>query len=158
MEDLQCCGQRNDSDETRKVRTNNSPPLFAPYFARLYILTAHESILLLSHSSFLYRRLFPSVMVSVRGLNPRADYTISLRMRSADKYRYKFLNLEWVRVGESELMQNEDRQIFKHPSSPNSGQFWMKKPISFKTVKISHNSTNKHVSTKSDDASVVAAG
>jgi len=65
-------------------------------------------------------------------------------MRPADKYRYKFINMQWVPVGESEVLQNEERQIIQHPSSPNSGEFWMKKPISFKTVKVTHNSTSKH--------------
>lgn len=83
-------------------------------------------------------------MVTVRGLNPRAEYTVSLRMRPADKYRYKFINMQWVPVGESEVLQNEERQIIQHPSSPNSGEFWMKKPISFKTVKVTHNSASKH--------------
>ena len=56
--------------------------------------------------------------------------------------------MQWTAVGESEVMQNEERQIFRHPNSPNSGQFWMKKPISFKQVKITHNpaSANGNVS------------
>lgn len=95
-----------------------------------------------------YRRLFPALLVGLRGLNPKTEYSISLRIASADPYRYKFLNMQWVAVGESEVMQNEDRQVFKHPNSPNSGQFWMKKPISFKQLKITHNpsSSNGNVS------------
>ena len=85
------------------------------------------------------RRLFPALLVGVRGLDLKTEYSISLRISSADPYRYKFLNMQWVSVGESEVMQNEDRQIYLHPNSPNSGQFWMKKPISFKQVKITHN-------------------
>ena len=86
-----------------------------------------------------FRRLFPALLVGVRGLDPKTEYSISLRISPADPYRYKFLNMQWVSVGESEVMQNEDRQIYLHPNSPNSGQFWMKKPISFKQVKITHN-------------------
>ena len=89
------------------------------------------------------RRLFPALLVGIRGLELYTEYTISLRFSSADPYRYKFLNLQWVSVGESEMMQNEDRQIFCHPSSPNNGQFWMKKSISFKQVKITHNIASK---------------
>ncbi len=66
-----------------------------------------------------------------------------LRITSADNFRYKFLGSRWVAMGESEVMQNEERQIFKHPNSPNLGNFWMKKPISFKSVKITHHSQSK---------------
>ena len=89
--------------------------------------------------SLFFRRLFPALLVGIRGLEHITEYIISLRISSADPYRYKFLNMQWVAVGESEVMQNEDRQIFRHPNSPNNGQFWMKKPISFKQVKITHN-------------------
>ena len=85
------------------------------------------------------RRLFPALLVGIRGLEPVTEYTISLRISSADPYRYKFLDRQWVSAGESEMMQNEDKQIFCHPNSPNNGQFWMKKAISFKQVKITHN-------------------
>ena len=95
-------------------------------------------------SLFLFRRLFPSLMVGIRGLDRHTEYTISLRISSADPYRYKFFNMQWVSTGESEMMQNEDRQIFCHPNSPNTGQFWMKKPISFKQVKITHNPSSKY--------------
>ena len=85
----------------------------------------------------------------MRGLNPRADYNISLRVRPADKFRYKYINMQWAHVTESEVLQNEGRQVFLHPSSPNSGEFWMRKPISFKSVKVTHNSSsvNGNVST-----------
>ena len=96
-----------------------------------------EFILYFSFS--FHRRLFPALMVGIRGLELYTEYTISLRFSSADPYRYKFLNLQWVSVGESEMMQNEEKQIFCHPNSPNNGQFWMKKAISFKQVKITHN-------------------
>lgn len=90
-----------------------------------------------------HRRLFPGLLVGVRGLELYTEYIISLRISSADPYRYKFLNMQWTAVGESEVMQNEDRQIFCHPNSPSTGQFWMKKPISFKQVKITHNPSSK---------------
>ena len=76
--------------------------------------------------------------MGIRGLEPVTEYTVFLRISSADPYHYKFLNTQWVAVEESEVMQNEDKQIFRHPNSPNNGQFWMKKPISFKQVKITH--------------------
>ena len=102
------------------------------------------------------RRLFPALLVSLKGLDPTTNYSISLRMFSADQYRYKFLSMHWVPVGESEVIQNEERQVYKHPNSSNNGQFWMKKPISFKAIKITHNSSSKsgNVSTIHTDTNV----
>lgn len=71
------------------------------------------------------------------------EYNVYMRIVSADNFRYKFLGSRWVAMGESEVMQNEERQIVKHPSSPNLGSFWMKKPISFKSVKITHHPQSK---------------
>ena len=96
-------------------------------------------------------------MVSVRGLNPRADYSISLRVRPADKFRYKYVNTQWAHVGESEVLQNEKRQVFRHPSSPNSGEFWMRKPISFKSVKVTHNSSSANGNVSTTDSARRAA-
>lgn len=94
------------------------------------------------------RRLFPGPMVSLKGLLQNQDYTLTLRVASADVFRYKFVNMKWTTVGESEINQNEAKQLYTHPSSPNSGAFWMKKPISFRAIKISHspNSRNGNVS------------
>lgn len=93
-------------------------------------------------SSF-FRRFFPAIVVNIQGLERDVKYTISLRVTPADRFRYKFLSSHWIPVGESEIMQNEQRQVFQHPNSPSSGDFWMKKPISFKAVKITHNPTSK---------------
>lgn len=83
-------------------------------------------------------------MVSLRGLEPTTYYDVSFRATSYDECRYKYLSMKWENVGESEVMQNEDRQIYKHPNSPNSGLIWMKKPVSFKSVKITHHPTSKN--------------
>lgn len=88
--------------------------------------------------------MFPSLLVSIRGLELNANYSISLGIKAADKYRYKFLGMRWVPMGESEIVQDESRQVYHHPNSPKSGAFWMKKPISFKPCKITHNTHSKH--------------
>ena len=41
-------------------------------------------------------------------------------------------------TGESEVIQNEAKQILPHPNSPNTGMVRMKRAISFKSVKITH--------------------
>ena len=83
-------------------------------------------------------------MLHLSGLDPSKDYTLTLKIAPADAYRYKFINMKWAVVGESEVNQNEARQTYVHSSSPNSGAFWMKKPISFRAIKITHNATSKN--------------
>ena len=55
--------------------------------------------------------------MGIHGFDLYTEYTISLRISSADPYRYKFFNMQWVAVEESEIMQNEDRQLFCHTNS-----------------------------------------
>ena len=78
-------------------------------------------------------------MVSLRGLDLNILYDVSFKVTPADPYRYKFKNVKWQIIGLSEVNQNENRQIYRHSNSPNTGIFWMKKPVSFKSVKITHN-------------------
>ena len=82
-------------------------------------------------------------MVTLRGLNPTTDYNLTLKMASADQYRYKFLAMQWTKAGDSEVNQNESKQVFLHPDSPSSGSFWMKRPISFRDIKITHYQSSK---------------
>ena len=91
-----------------------------------------------------HRRLFPALLVSLHGLEPDKDYTVSLKVTTADNQRYRYINMKWCATGESEVIQNEEKQIFRHPSSPNSGHFWMKRPLSFKSIKITHYAKSPH--------------
>ena len=86
--------------------------------------------------------------MSVKGLNPRTKYEVSLRVTPADNYRYKYLNSTWIPVGESDILQKEAKHIYIHPNSKEletcTGECWMKKQINFKNVKISHNPASSH--------------
>lgn len=95
-----------------------------------------------------HRCLFPTLLVSLRGLELKKRYQVSLRMVPVDNYRYRYSNMTWSPAGDSDVIQNHERQIFHHPCSPTSGQFWMKRPISFKSVKITHYANSKHGNVK----------
>lgn len=97
------------------------------------------------------RRLFPGVVITIKGLKPALTYRLSLRVTPADLCRYKFLNMHWSNVGESEINQNEQKQLYRHPSSPNTGAFWMRKPISFRSIKITHSPTSKNGNVRARD-------
>ncbi len=77
-------------------------------------------------------------MLNIQGLNPNKDYHVSLRFVSADNQRYRYSSMKWIATGESEVVENEAKQILPHPNSPNTGMFWMNRAISFKSVKITH--------------------
>ena len=100
------------------------------------------------HKLYMSRRLFPALMVNVQGLEPATLYNVAFRATSADPFRYRFVNMKWMIVGESEVDQNLARQISLHPDSPKNGESWMKRPISFKSIKLTHNpkSNNELVS------------
>ena len=70
-------------------------------------------------------------------------YNVKLKFACADKYRYKYLNRLWTVSGESEVIHDEARMEFLHPMSPSCGDIWMKKPVSFKNIKITHNKNSK---------------
>ncbi len=59
------------------------------------------------------------------------EYTVSLMIEPADKYCYKYIKKSWQAAEESDVVQNENLQIFNHPVSPNLGNFWMAMPVSF---------------------------
>ena len=88
--------------------------------------------------------MFPNVLVTITGLAPSAVYTISIQFVLADKYRHKFVSGEWQVLSESDILHNESRMDYTHPLSPNTGEIWMKKPISFKTLKITHHSNSNN--------------
>lgn len=96
----------------------------------------------------LYRSLFPTLIVSLYDLELKREYDVYIRAVPVNTYRYKYLNMEWREVGETDAFPSNDKQIYRHPSSPSTGHHWMKKPISFKGIKVTNNprSANGNVS------------
>lgn len=87
------------------------------------------------------RRMFPSLTVSVHGLDPSKHYTITLDIQPADQSRHKFIGDSWQAVGKAE--KEFVRCEYVHTDSPSLGSHWMKKPVSFKLVKLTNNRNNK---------------
>ena len=83
------------------------------------------------------RRMFPSPVLSISGLDPDASYTLKMEILPADNKRYKFLQTEWVPVGRAEKKQVHREYV--HPDSPNTGAFWMEKQVHFKVIKLTNN-------------------
>ena len=93
-------------------------------------------------SYFLYRRMFPSLVMNISGLDPDAIYSLTLEVLPVDNRRYKFIQTEWVPVGRVEKKQHY--REYSHPESPNTGSYWMDNPVAFKLVKLTNNKNTKH--------------
>nr|AIM17864.1 brachyury protein [Acropora millepora] len=84
------------------------------------------------------RRMFPVLKVNVRGLEPKAMYSLLLDFVLVDGNRWKYVNGEWVSGGKPE--PPTPSCVYIHPDSPNFGAHWMSQPVVFSKVKL----TNKH--------------
>ena len=90
--------------------------------------------------------MFPTMKVTVSGLDPQAKYFILMDLVLADDCRYKFTGKEWTVAGKAEPQMPS--RLFIHPDSPATGSQWMKHDISFQKVKLTNNTLdqNGHVS------------
>ena len=82
--------------------------------------------------------MFPVLKVNVRGLEPKAMYSLLLDFVLVDGNRWKYVNGEWVSGGKPE--PPTPSCVYIHPDSPNFGAHWMSQPVVFSKVKL----TNKH--------------
>ncbi|NXW57135.1 TBX22 factor, partial [Eurystomus gularis] len=86
------------------------------------------------------RRMFPSVRVKVRGLEPLKQYYIAIDVVPVDskRYRYVYHSSQWMVAGNTDHSCITPR-LYIHPDSPCSGETWMRQIISFDRVKLTNN-------------------
>nr|XP_056715623.1 T-box transcription factor TBX22 [Euleptes europaea] len=86
------------------------------------------------------RRMFPSVRVKVRGLDPVKQYYIAIDVVPVDskRYRYVYHSSQWMVAGNTDHSCITPR-LYIHPDSPCSGETWMRQIISFDRVKLTNN-------------------
>ena len=82
--------------------------------------------------------MFPSIDISVSGLQPDTMYNISMEINPFDSFRYKYSLTEWVSVGNADTIC-EDKLTYLHPHSPAEGKFWMSMKISFQKLRVTNN-------------------
>ncbi|CRL06653.1 CLUMA_CG019611, isoform A [Clunio marinus] len=91
------------------------------------------------------RRMFPSMRVSISGLDNDQNYCVLLEMVPVADCRFKFSGSQWVPAGgaEPQSLQN----IYIHPDSPALGSHWQAQPINFNKTKLTNNTldSNGHV-------------
>ena len=93
-----------------------------------------------------YRRMFPSLRVTVSGLEANSKYITFIDVVPYDDNRYKYHNCEWIISGKAE--PHFGGRAYLHPDSPMNGAQWMKQIISFHKLKLTNNPLDKqgHVS------------
>ncbi|KAJ6657432.1 hypothetical protein lerEdw1_002491 [Lerista edwardsae] len=86
------------------------------------------------------RRMFPSVRVKVKGLDPEKQYCLAIDVVPVDskRYRYVYHSSQWMVAGNTDHSCIAPR-LYVHPDSPCSGETWMRQIISFDRVKLTNN-------------------
>ncbi|KAI4488587.1 hypothetical protein M0802_011477 [Mischocyttarus mexicanus] len=106
------------------------------------------------------RRMFPSVEITVSGLEKESNYCIFLELGLASNRRQKYVkNTEeidlrsnrkritkvskgWVSTSHSEQQPDINQRILVHPDSPAQGMHWMQQEaILFRKMKITNDTT-----------------
>ncbi|XP_022213768.2 T-box transcription factor TBX3 [Drosophila obscura] len=83
------------------------------------------------------RRMFPSMRLSVSGLEDETNYCVLLEMVPIGDARYKFSGSQWVPAGGAE--PQSPQRMYLHPDSPATGAHWQAQPILFNKVKLTNN-------------------
>ncbi|CAJ0941878.1 unnamed protein product, partial [Mesorhabditis belari] len=85
------------------------------------------------------RRMFPTLQMTVTGLQLHSLYSFIVDLKCVDqkRYRYSFHQSKWIATGPGE--PELPSRVFLHPDSPAPGRHWMKGPISFDKIKLTNN-------------------
>ncbi|GAB6027644.1 T-box transcription factor tbx19 [Chamberlinius hualienensis] len=89
------------------------------------------------------RRMFPIITLDISGLISNNMYSIILEFILISGHKWKYQNFQWVAL-ETAALPSENC-FYEHPQSPNYGEHWMKKPVSFSTVRLSNQSNDKNL-------------
>ncbi|KAG7208864.1 hypothetical protein KM043_015048 [Ampulex compressa] len=103
------------------------------------------------------RRMFPSIQLSVSGLERRTRYYVLLEVTPASHRRHKYVgnagatdDVEinggstrgWMSAGPAEPQPRIDRRIYIHPDSPATGAHWMQHSVNFSKLKLTNNAVD----------------
>ncbi|XP_076675693.1 uncharacterized protein LOC143372923 [Andrena cerasifolii] len=101
------------------------------------------------------RRMFPSIQLTISGLERRARYCVLLEVELATDRRHKYVGgggsgvddgcgnaRGWTSAGPAEPQPRIDRRIYLHPESPATGAHWMQHPLSFNKLKLTNNAVD----------------
>lgn len=89
--------------------------------------------------------MFPSVEVMISGLVPDNVYSVLIGVEMTDGYRYRYNEEQgWITITTVAQPSIPPRMV-PHADSRNTGSHFMRKPLSFKTTKMTNNfNTNRN--------------
>ncbi|XP_058834809.1 T-box-containing protein TBX6L-like [Topomyia yanbarensis] len=91
------------------------------------------------------RRMFPSMRLSINGLEAEENYCVLIEMFPISDCRFKFSGSQWVPAGGAE--PQSPQRMYLHPDSPALGSHWTSQPVVFNKVKLTNNTldSNGHI-------------
>jgi len=83
--------------------------------------------------------MFPTLKVSLNGVDPKANYIILMDTVPVDdkRYRYAYHRSTWLVAGKAD--PPAPVRLYMHPDSPFTGEQLLKQIISFEKVKLTNN-------------------
>ena len=91
---------------------------------------------------FSSRRMFPPIRLRVSNLEPKSKYILLMEIVPSDDCRYKFSRGNWLVAGKAD--PEMPKRMYIHPESPNTGEQWMQKIISFHKLKLTNNLSDRN--------------
>ncbi|XP_078082236.1 T-box transcription factor mls-1-like [Mustelus asterias] len=88
-----------------------------------------------NYNGMRHRCLFPSIVVTLHGLDPEKSYTLMVDMESSSDQRYTYTQ-ERGWCPSAPARQQQSSGVYIHSDTPALGAELNKKPISFKLLKI----------------------
>ena len=87
------------------------------------------------------RRMFPTLKVSLNGVDSKANYMVFMDIVPVDdkRYRYAYHRSTWLVAGKAD--PPAPVRLYMHPDSPFTGEQLLKQIISFEKVKLTNNGT-----------------
>ncbi|XP_068701971.1 T-box transcription factor TBX20-like [Montipora foliosa] len=90
------------------------------------------------------RRMFPTLRISVNGVDPKANYMVLMDLVPVDekRYRYAYHRSTWLVAGKAD--PPAPVRLYMHPDSPFTGEQLLKQIISFEKVKLTNNDGDRN--------------
>ncbi|VDN52899.1 unnamed protein product [Dracunculus medinensis] len=103
------------------------------------VVAAEDSL----YYAMIFRRMFPTMKISVSGCECDALYYVFLDVVPVDnrRYRYIYNKSSWLTAGKAEPAPRN--RLYMHPDSPFIGEQLSKQVVSFEKAKLTNNEIDK---------------
>ena len=100
--------------------------------------------------------MFPSIHVTMEGLESKSLYCIAIELAPVSDFRQKYIGSNsaegqgfngargWTSAGPAEPQSPLQRRFYLHPDSPATGEHWMQNSQNFNKLKLTNNAMDKN--------------